>query len=497
MKKLIIMAVLVLFSAPAMGAWSSLADNPAWWPYGDYPLGVGGQPSPSLQTQGLTDYSGEANYAVPGYIPRSNTGGAFVQGKYYTIGGYGAFDLLQDPLDPNSAKYWGNRESGNDIYDPVTNTWSSSKWDGTGPLGHNNGNGAAMPVVGQGSYMGTSQTLGYDWDGDGTKEIFVHAGYPIWGGNFVVYDPDTDTWSNSAGCQDWPPEGVPPITKYKAQYHGVAREVGGKIYCLGGGFWGVGTRINGQVYDICTDTWTILGEDMLPGAITGGFGGAVLGTDIYLLGGDGGSTQILKYDTVTNTLTNTGVTLLTGVGRSAAVAIDGKIWVLGGDDGANNISDIQIYDPVAGTVTLSPLSLPTAMSRLAAAYDRLTGTLYVGGGYQFTTGGPARISGNKLWSAVVGTPPKPGDVDGNGVVDGLDLTAVLTAWETVACDALWDPAADLDDNGTVDGLDLTAVISNWTVASSAAPEASAAAKPGKGRGGRGVGNIRKGSGNVK
>ncbi len=86
----------------------------------------------------------------------------------------------------------------------------------------------------------------------------------------------------------------------------------------------------------------------------------------------------------------------------------------------------------------------------------------------------------------------PGDVDCNGVVDGLDLTAVLTAWETEPGDPLWNENADLDDNDIVDGLDLTEVISNWTVASSGAPEESEAAKPGKGRGGRGGGNVRKG-----
>ena len=88
----------------------------------------------------------------------------------------------------------------------------------------------------------------------------------------------------------------------------------------------------------------------------------------------------------------------------------------------------------------------------------------------------------------------PGDVDGNGVVDGLDLTAVLTAWETEPGDPLWNEAADLDDNNIVDGLDLTEVISNWTVASAAAPPEAAASdtgeKPGRGNG-RGKGNVNK------
>jgi len=77
----------------------------------------------------------------------------------------------------------------------------------------------------------------------------------------------------------------------------------------------------------------------------------------------------------------------------------------------------------------------------------------------------------------------PGDVDGNGVVDGLDLTAVLTAWETVPGDPLWNPDADLDDNNVVNGLDLTEVISNWTTAT-AEPEPAAA-------------NVNRGKGNAK
>jgi len=78
----------------------------------------------------------------------------------------------------------------------------------------------------------------------------------------------------------------------------------------------------------------------------------------------------------------------------------------------------------------------------------------------------------------------PGDVDGNGVVDGLDLTAVITAWDTVPGDPLWNPAADLDGNGVVDGLDLTEVISNWTVASASASatDGSCPAKVKRGKG---------------
>ena len=114
--------------------------------------------------------------------------------------------------------------------------------------------------------------------------------------------------------------------------------------------------------------------------------------------------------------------------------------------------------------------------------------------------------GTNVWPAAMQPVHVAGDVDGNGIVDGLDLTAVLTAWECVPGDPLWNPGADLDGNGLVDGLDLTAVISNWTTdgAATAAAAASAAAsdttetdavKPG--RSGAAPGNINRGKGNVR
>jgi len=94
-----------------------------------------------------------------------------------------------------------------------------------------------------------------------------------------------------------------------------------------------------------------------------------------------------------------------------------------------------------------------------------------------------------------------GDVDGNGVVDGLDLTAVLSAWETVPGDPLWNENADLDGNGIINGLDLTEVISNWTTGAAAEPPA--ASEPttlGSGDPDKPVprrGNVRKGRGSVR
>lgn len=55
-----------------------------------------------------------------------------------------------------------------------------------------------------------------------------------------------------------------------------------------------------------------------------------------------------------------------------------------------------------------------------------------------------------------GGPGVPGDLNGDGVVNGADLSILLAAWGSD------DPAADLDGNGVVGGADLTILLSDWT-----------------------------------
>ena len=53
-------------------------------------------------------------------------------------------------------------------------------------------------------------------------------------------------------------------------------------------------------------------------------------------------------------------------------------------------------------------------------------------------------------------PTVPGDVNGDGIVDGTDLALVLSVWGS------GDDAADLNGDGVVDGGDLALVLSGWT-----------------------------------
>jgi hypothetical protein len=52
--------------------------------------------------------------------------------------------------------------------------------------------------------------------------------------------------------------------------------------------------------------------------------------------------------------------------------------------------------------------------------------------------------------------PCPGDLDGNGSVDGADLAAILGAWGKCS-----DCPEDLDGNGYVDGADLATILGAW------------------------------------
>jgi len=54
------------------------------------------------------------------------------------------------------------------------------------------------------------------------------------------------------------------------------------------------------------------------------------------------------------------------------------------------------------------------------------------------------------------SPGMPGDLDGNGVVDGIDLGLMLAAWGTD------DPAANLDGLGVVGGPDLGLLLAGWS-----------------------------------
>jgi len=82
--------------------------------------------------------------------------------------------------------------------------------------------------------------------------------------------------------------------------------------------------------------------------------------------------------------------------------------------------------------------------------------------YALTTGAAVFTNNAGASATVVAPPPAiPGDLDGNGIVDGADLGNLLLQWGK--CSVAGDGCpADLDLSGEVDGADLGTLLLNWT-----------------------------------
>lgn len=83
----------------------------------------------------------------------------------------------------------------------------------------------------------------------------------------------------------------------------------------------------------------------------------------------------------------------------------------------------------------------------------LVGSAVCGNTPEQIAGGYLDLGGNDVCSC-------PGDLDGSGIVDAIDLVVLLGGWGT--CDTCQDlVGADLDANGLVDGTDLTSLLGVW------------------------------------
>jgi len=344
------------------------------------------------------------------------------------------------------------------------------------------------------------QTYSHKSPGEGNRtwlydgRIFVvatsHRGHP--GGNKVT--------SYNIGTQVWTDHGLPE-------------------FVVGEFCWSQGTVLNAFTHELYVRWTETEGGSWTPPVVTRPYAAAILeDTDAnppdWIAGspweeaGPIGSTYVIE--TNSTTAFDWAPQMIEGEWRGIAVnlydyatqpADFSGTWTLSSvyDVGAGNDVaggdaalgvDLMDWDPVTGK-----LYLVAPGNGQTVAYDPATDTWtdfnanYTGGHWYRQYGvavadGWVYVNGNTVLGAFEIPTAVPGDVDGNGVVDGLDLTAVITAWETTPGDPLWNPDADLDGNDVIDGLDLTEVISNWTIVSAAAaPEA-------------GPGNAKKGKGNA-
>ena len=151
--------------------------------------------------------------------------------------------------------------------------------------------------------------------------------------DFAAYDPANDSWT-----------GLAPLPE--PAHHMMVTGHGGKVFVFGGGpdmSWQATASV--FVYDPAADAWTTAGsmpERRMSGEAVS------LGDSIYLVGGTGGTTAMLRFDPAEESWT-----VLPGPVQPrehvAAVAFNDELWVIGGRwGGTGALATVEIFDPASG-----------------------------------------------------------------------------------------------------------------------------------------------------
>ena len=191
--------------------------------------------------------------------------------------------------------------------------------------------------------------------------------------SFEAYDAAEGSWTALAPMPE-------------PAHHMMATGHDGKVFVFGGArsmAWQATASI--FVYDPAAEAWAQAG--LMPERRMGGEA-VSLGGFIYLVGGTGGTTVLLRYDPVADTW---GV--LPGPSQPrehvAAVAFEGELWVIGGRWGETGaLASVEIFDPASGAWRAGP-ALNEARSGFGAA--AVGGRIVVAGG---------EILGERPWRAL-------------------------------------------------------------------------------------------------
>ena len=210
-----------------------------------------------------------------------------------------------------------------------------------------------------------------------------------------IYDPTTNSWQTS---------GLPGSPNAKGG--SATAVIGAKLYIAGGVTNGNYTLFDVlEIYDSASNSWSTGAPP--PKALSYAAGAALYGK-FYVVGGsyrDSSSNYIQSnslyiYDPSTNSW-STGAPMPTAREGASAVVVNGKLYVLGGDNGAE-LSTVEIYDPASDTWTTGP-ALPTQVYLGAAGV--IGSKIYITGGYNAS----GSINGNLyvLDTACCTGPPGP------------------------------------------------------------------------------------------
>jgi len=371
MKKLTLIITALCFAGIINAAiWENLPGDPSYWPYGDTNNFSGGDiPSPENNPSACFVYRPSAVQA---------------NGKVYVVGGR---------MSNNGMTPYINAHSHMSIFDPFetdpSNMWQSAKWDGSGPLGINMGSGTDMPVAGNGvSPMGSALGV-YDVDFDGTDEIFIFAGENHPGNVVMMYDPDTDSWTNRTGAS-----GMDVMS-------GAGGQVGSKYYWHGA----IDTMAE---YNFLNDSWQYYSVPNFPKQTTQG-GGASDGSKIYMPWGayddlsrassNNYPLGMYIYDPQNPTSITSGEVPPYGCNQSSVVYYRDRIYVFGGriSGGASSSTNlIQVYITASNKWYVSSDTMPLNVNGQAVWFANRK--VFVANGYLFNNSPLPNQTSNVFWS---------------------------------------------------------------------------------------------------
>ncbi|MCH8825055.1 MAG: hypothetical protein IH984_16290 [Planctomycetes bacterium] len=145
-----------------------------------------------------------------------------------------------------------------------------------------------------------------------------------------------------------------------------------------------------------------------------------------------------------------------GVNEPASLVVGGSFSTAGKVE-VNAIVKFngKIWSPLGSGLSTSEYNGDPAVWSLKE-FDDNSGTgpaLFAGGGFTFAGGN----SSEHIAKWIICDSQIPGDLDGDGIVNEIDLVLLLSNWGM--CD---DCPADLDGNGSVGTSDLLILFSNWT-----------------------------------
>lgn len=208
-------------------------------------------------------------------------------------------------------------------------------------------------------------------------EVYVLGGINAGRGSSELveaYNPAEGTWSEKAP--------LPPTL-----HHLGASVVGGKIYVIGGYISGFNPTDKVFEYNPVNDKWSA--KSPMP-IKRGGHVAVTIKDKIYVVGGEqfgGALTTNLVYDPATDSWEERSP-MPTAREHLAAAVLNDKMYVVGGrrfEGGSlNNVSTVEVYDPLTDTWDQSPANLPIPSGGLAVA--SLHGRLYAFGGEFFEDG---------------------------------------------------------------------------------------------------------------